>query len=146
MSIFKSILNFIKKLLPWAKESTAVGRDIANEIKTIIDNPTWDVVVSLTQTKLDDAALAALRAIMAETMKWLGLADKAIGYGEQIGVVFKQASTALQELPPDIKAGQLNTIAAIANKTVAELKGNDMPIATALSIQQLAYSNPELIA
>jgi len=146
MSIFTKILDFIKKLLPWAKESTAVGRDIANEIKTIIDNPTWDVVVSLTQTKLDDAGLATLRAIMAETMKWLGLADKAIGYGEEIGVVFKQASETLNQLPVDVKAGQLNTIAAIANKTVANLKGNDMPIETALSIQQLAYSNPELIA
>lgn len=148
-NILKSIGDFISKLLPWAKTAINHGKDIANEIKTIVDNPAWDVVVSLTSTKLDDTALATLRIWLAQLLVDLNLSpvvNSIEGDSLAIGAIYKNASTAIKDMiMPEAKAGTLNTIAAAASTKVAELKGNVLPIETTLAAQQPAYKHPELL-
>lgn len=142
-NILKSIGQFVGKLLGWVKDAAAIGRDVANELKTIVDNPAWDVAVSLTSTKLDDIALASLRQFLASLVTDLGLADSQI---TDIGEVLKQASGTISVMSmPQAKAGTLNTISAAAACKYAELTGRDYPIETALTVAQPAYLHPELL-
>ncbi len=143
MNIFKEIGKFIAKLLPWAKVTTAQGLAVANEIKSIADNPAWDVLTSLTKTKLDDVGLAAFRQFMANLHYNLNLASQVTA----IGANFKETSASINAMETiEARAGTLNTIAAAANVKLAELGGEVMPIETALSIQQPAYFKPELLS
>lgn len=136
MNILKSIITFIKGLLPWAKNAISHGKDIANEIKLIADNPTWDVVTSLTSTKLDDIALASLRHFLAMLLYDLNLASQT----EAIGAAFKEASHSIKAMElPEAKAGTLNTISAAMASYIAELKGNTLPIESSLSLAQGVY-------
>lgn len=141
LNIFKEIGKFIAKLLPWAKVTTANGLAVADEIKSIADNPVWDVVTSFTKTKLDDAALAVFRQFMANLHFDLRLTDQVLA----IGANYKETSATIASMGTEAKAGTLNTIAAAANVKLAELAGKVMPIETALSIQQAAYFKPELL-
>lgn len=142
-NVLKSIGKFITKLLPWAKITTQQGLDIANEIKGIADNPTWDVMTAFTSTKLDDSALATFRQFMVNLVYDLNLASQVVG----VGSAMKEASANIKAMETkEAKAGTINTIAAAANVKLAELQGKIMPIETALSIQQPAYFNPELLA
>lgn len=149
-NILKSIGDFISKLLPWAKNAINHGKDVANEIKTIVDNPTWDVVVSLTSTKLDNVALASLRVWLAQLLVDMNLSpvvNSINGDDYAIGAIYKEASKAINQMVmPEAKAGTLNTIAAAASTKIAELKGQVLPIETTLSAQQPAYKHPELLA
>ena len=145
-SILSNIGHFLKGLLPWAKNAVSHGRDIATEIKEIADNPGWDVVVSFTSTKLDNAALAIFRTFMTSLLKDLNLADKAIAEGDKIGVVLREASDNIKAMQTlEAKAGTLNTISAAAATKIAELKGMKLPIESALSVAQPAYFHPELL-
>lgn len=143
-NILKSIGSFLTKLLPWAKTAISHGRDVANEIKEIIDNPAWDVAVSFTSTNLDDAALIALRIWLAKLTADLGLV---LNTSEGVTSALTQASKSISEMNfPEAKAGTLNTISAAVATKVAELKGKILPIETALSTAQTAYFHKELLA
>lgn len=142
-TILKSVGGFLKDLLPWAKTAISHGRDIATEIKTIVDNPAWDVVTSLTSTKLDDAGLSMLRQFLANLLVDLKLADQAVA----IGANYRQASENIASMElPEAKAGTLNTISASMASKVAEIKGMVLPIESSLATAQSAYFHPELLA
>lgn len=141
-TIIKQVGQFIAKLAGWAKTSISHGREIANEIKGIVDNPAWDIAVSFTSTGLDDAALKALRA-------WLQslVVDMMLVQGFDNNGDLGAASTTINNMDlPEAKAGILNAISAAAATKVAELKGNTLPIETALTAAQSAYFHKELLA
>jgi hypothetical protein len=144
-SILQAIGSFIGKLLKGSKDLIGLGRDLATEIKQIIDNPAFDVAVAFTSTKLDDIALAALRSWVGDLFKALNLADKV---ETDLTVIYKTASQSIAEMAlPEAKAGTLNTIAAAISTKLSTITGGDpLPIETTLTVQQPAYFHPELLA
>jgi len=142
-TVLKSIATFISKLAGWVKTTTSDGTTIANEIKTIIDNPAWDVAVSFTATNVDNQALAMLRNWLAAYLIDSKIVSSAT---VELNDIFKEASDAISKMEmPEAKINTLNGIAAYANVKSAELDGKTIPMETAVSIQQSAYHHPELL-
>lgn len=119
----------LKKLWEWItgaagkiKNALSFGKDIANEIKSVADNPLLDIIVKLTPTGLDDTALAAFRTFMHELITELNWAD-----------------SKLDNTEPKAKAIILHSLSAGAAYWKALSDGVDLNLQTTLSTPQLVY-------
>lgn len=74
--ILKSIGSFFTSAASKVKAALKIGKDVGNVIKRVVDSPLADVVVNLTKTPLDNAALAYIRPRIEAWLQEIGWAEK----------------------------------------------------------------------
>jgi len=127
MSIFKKIADWITGAARKVKEALNFGKDIANRVKQVVDSPLIDVVVNLTPTPLDNAALIFLRQQLPIWIAKMGWAEKKVSDFDE---------TTLPHV--------LNAISAEAAKLTAEYNNADLSRQQAIAAAQVVYS-PKIV-
>lgn len=75
-------MKLLQKIIAWFRRLFQKGRDLLPQaveqairwveiVKQAIDNDTLDVLVGLTQTNVDNAALSGLRYVLSKALQWL---------------------------------------------------------------------------
>ncbi|MFD0792754.1 hypothetical protein ACFQZX_03955 [Mucilaginibacter litoreus] len=124
----------LKKLWQWLtgvadkiKNSLSFGKDIANDVKTITDSTLLDIIVKLTPSELDDAALAAFRLFMSNLLTKLNWADKLLDNADQ-----------------DEKTIILHTLSAASAYWQSQQNESGLSLQTTLSTSQLVYDKSKV--
>lgn len=121
------ILNWISGAAKKVKEALNFGKETANAVKTIVDSPLLDVVVSLTKTTVDNSALFFLRVNLPIWLEKMGWAEKKVSDFDE---------TTLPHV--------LNAINAEAAKLYADHKQIELSRPQAIAGAQVNY-NPEIV-
>lgn len=125
--ILKSIGSFFSGAARKVKEALSFGVVIANRVKQVADSPLLDVVVKLTPTPLDDAALVSVRTALGVWITKMGWAEKKVSDFDE---------TTLPHV--------LNSIAAEAAVLTAEYNNADLSRQQAIASEQIVYS-PKIV-
>lgn len=127
MNILKAIAAFFTGAIRKVKEALTFGSQIANRIKQITDSPLLDVVVNLTTTPLDNAALLYVRQMLPAWIEKMGWAEKKLSDFDE---------TTLPHV--------LNSIAAEVAVLSAEHNNADLTRQQAIASEQVVY-NPNIV-
>lgn len=127
MNILKKIAAFFTGAARKIKEALTTGKDIANRVKQVVDSPLLDVVVSLTPTPLDNAALLYVRQLLPSWIEKMGWAEKKISDFDE---------TTLPHV--------LNSIAAEVAVLTAQHNNADLSRQQAIASEQVVY-NPKIV-
>lgn len=122
MNIFQKIAAWLTGAARKIKEALTFGKDIANRVKQVVDSPLLDVVVNLTPTPLDNAALIFVREHISVWLAKIGWAEKKISDFDE---------TTLPHV--------LNAISAEAAKLTAEYNNADLSRQQAIAAAQIVY-------
>lgn len=126
-NLFKKLINFITGAARKIKEALNFGKDIANRVKQVVDSPLLDVVVNLTPTPLDNAALTYLRNTLPTWIEKMGWAEKKVSDFDE---------TTLPHV--------LNAISAEAAKLTAEKTNAYLTRQQAIAAAQIIY-DPKIV-
>ena len=126
-NILKAIANFFTGAARKVKEALTFGKDIANRVKQVVDSPLLDVVVNLTATPLDNAALVFVRGQLELWIDRIGWSDKKVSDFDE---------TTLPHV--------LNAISAESAKLTAEYNNADLSRAQAIASAQVVY-DPKIV-
>jgi|GEM_PF-4561999 len=128
-------MSFITKAWAWltgaakkVKAALNIGRDVANDIKKVVDSPLLDVAVNLTKSDLDNKALAWIRAGLGVLIENIGWADKK-----------------LSDFTDESKPYVLATIAAEASVLIAQAANIDLTRQQAITAGQLVYDEKSVL-
>jgi hypothetical protein len=113
---------------------------LAETLKFLVDNPTADLVVSLTKTPLDDMAIAALRKYIPTVLAGLKISEKC----SQLEDADDQLRCYIEEirkLPIDLQQSMLHRFASrLAVLSAAGERGKIVPQKRADLLTQMAYT------
>lgn len=98
LKFLKRFINWVgeqfEKLSPKLKKAVTAGVQVTEAIKKIVDNPSLNFLTELTNTDLDDKAVAKVRQVLPSIFKTLGLLKEAEGKeGEVFFEVFAELIT-----------------------------------------------------
>lgn len=127
MNILKQIAAFFTGAARKIKEALTFGKDIANRVKQVVDSPLLDVVVNLTTTPLDNAALIYVRQALPSWIEKMGWAEKKLSDFDE---------TTLPHV--------LNSIAAEVAVLTAEHNEVDLSRQQAIASEQVVY-DPKIV-
>lgn len=124
----------LKKIWRWLtqarisiKSSLSFGKNFANDVKSIVDSPLFDVVTALTPSGLDDVALAAFRKFIENLINQLNWADKNLTNSDEVE-----------------KTIILHSLSAAAAFWKGKFEETELSLQTTLSTAQLIYDGSKV--
>lgn len=128
-----SVISFIKKL--WAqiealfqhipselKSAIALGVNITENIKKLVDSPVTDVLTAIIPGDADDAVVAALRAALPQILTQLKLTGQCMNTATDDQAITTCGIQTLQNLSGDVKNSFLHSLSILLAQVAADGK------------------------
>jgi spermidine/putrescine-binding protein len=139
-NLFNSLVAFVTKIIGNVfekfKEQSYLAVKVTDMLKSAVESPIADVIVTLIPGDTDDKLLIKLRAIIGPVVEKVGMAHGILQASETNSDVIEAVIAKLKEMKPELRSNFWVTFSAELNLALADGK---ISFAEAYILAQLAF-------